>query len=650
MCGIAAVIPLSPGQPATDKDLADARRMTLALRHRGPDSMNVLAAGRCALGNTRLKILDLSGAADLPMASPDGALLLAYNGEVTNFRELAAEFSLREKRPLATTSDTEVLLRLYAELGIGFVERLSGQFAFILYDRAAEKVHLVRDCYGIRPLFYLRQGGRLYAASELKAFLELDGFDGSLHLEGIYDYFSLAYIPGEATPYRQVRELQGGRRLEVDLKTGSVTEHAYYDLSYNTDRSLTPAAAAERLHGLMLDSVRRNLVSDAPAGLTLSGGFDTSALLALAKELGLSSKLHTFSIRMNEASFDESRYQDLMVDFAKPQHHRVTVDPEDVLAEVRSHMAYLDEPNGDGAAIPTFLLAREAKKHVKTLLSGEGGDEVFNAYETHGAYEARRLYRRFVPGPARAAARALAGALPASYEKLSLDFRLKRFTEGAELGAPEAHLYWRHVLTEPQKRALLPACAGCRETAALFRETFDGLDFDDDLKKISLLDIKYFFIADLMVKNDRMMMAHSVEARFPYMDRPLVDFVSTIPTGMKLKGFGFSRRHIQKRAMRGLLPPEILRRSNMGLEMPHSIWFLGKFRQLGDKYFSPEAVKRTELLDFATVDLLWKEHLAGRKDNGRALWCVLMFQVWFDLFVRDRDYKKYLSAQPPSGL
>ncbi|HCC48350.1 MAG TPA: asparagine synthase (glutamine-hydrolyzing) [Elusimicrobia bacterium] len=649
MCGIAGIIRLTPGSPS-DKDEAEARLMTAALRHRGPDSMGILRAGPCVLGNTRLKILDLSSAADLPMSAPGGSAVIAYNGEVTNFRDLEERHSLRRKRPFATTSDTETLLHLYAELGIDFLSELSGQFAFILYDRAAQKVHIVRDFFGIRPVFYLRRNGRLYAASELKSFLELDGFDRALDEGAVYDYFSLAYIPGASTPYRDVKELRAGCRLEVNLATGEVSEIEYYSPTYRTNHSLRPSEAAEKVHGLMLDSVRRNLLSDAPAGLTLSGGFDTSALLALAKELGVSRGVHTFSIRMNEPSFDESRYQDLMAGFAGTIHHRVTVDPEDVLAEIKTHMAYLDEPSGDGAAIPTFLLAREARKHVKTLLSGEGGDEVFNAYETHGAYAVSRFYRRFVPGPARALARSLARALPSSYAKLSLDFRLKRFTEGAELDPAAAHLYWRHVLTEEEKRALLPGLRGRPETAELFRKTFDKLDFEEGLNKIALLDLKYFFTDDLMVKNDRMMMAHSVEARFPYLDRPLVDFVSTLPSDLKMKGFGFSRRHIQKKAMAGLLPPAILRRANMGLEMPHAVWFLGKFRALGDKYFSRERVGRCGLLDFGRVDHLWREHLARRRDNGRALWCVLMFQVWFDLFIHDGNYKDYLSQQPPSGI
>ncbi len=644
MCGIVGIINLSGDDSGARKDAEDCRRMTAALRHRGPDGMRVTPAWPCVLGNTRLGILDLGPAAALPMSNEDGGVVMAYNGEVTNFRELENEFGLRRRHTFTTTSDTEVLIHLYEDLGIDLLRRLTGQFAFVLLDRRAGKVHIARDFYGIRPVFYMRKNGRFYTASELKAFLELDGFSREIDHGAIYDYFSLAYIPGSATPWRDVKELQGGCRLEIDLKSGTISEIEYYRPDYPDTPALGERETARKVRELMLDSVRRNLISDAPAGMTLSGGFDTSAILALARELGAAKGLHTFSIKVNEASFDESPYQRLMAGFADTQHHEVIVNPEDVLAEIKSHMAYMDEPNGDGAAIPTFLLAREASKHVKTLLSGEGGDEVFNAYETHGAYAARQAYRRFVPAPARRLVRAFAEKLPVSMEKLSFDFRFKRFTEGAEMDAPRAHLFWRHVLTEADKKKLLPGNCSYPDTAELFEEFFRKSGFTEGWKTLSLLDIKYFFIADLMVKNDRMMMAHSVEARFPYMDRPLVEFAASIPFGMKVKNFGFTRRHIQKKAMEGLLPPAILKRPNMGLEMPHAIWFLDKFRKLGDKYFSRETVNKTGMLDFGTVDRLWKEHLARKKDNGRALWCVLMLQVWLDLFVLDGDYKNHLKT------
>jgi asparagine synthase (glutamine-hydrolysing) len=385
------------------------------------------------------------------------------------------------------------------------------------------------------------------------------------------------------------------------------------------------------------------MISDAPLGLTLSGGVDTSGLLVLARELEPDRDIHTYSIKINEPSFDESRYQEIMVRHSRTIHHQVTIDPEDVAEHLVAHMAYMDEPSGDGAAIPSYLLAKEAKKTVSVLLSGEGGDEVFDAYETHGAYKMRRAYLRYTPAFLRHGMRFIASHLPTSYKKLSFDFLAKRFTMGAEMDLPEAHLYWRHVFTEAEKQRLMsvPAAGRFPPTSRYFSDTFNQLRFSEELNKIAFIDIRYYFIDDLMVKNDRTMMAHSVEARFPYMDRKLVEFCARLPVSLKIKGL--RRRYIQKLVLRDLLPPEIYHRQNMGLEMPHSLWFLSGLKGFCEKYFSKEHVERTGVLSHRFVQELWEEHQSGRRDNGRALWCVLSFIIWFDMFVWNKDFKKYLT-------
>ncbi|MDD5304401.1 MAG: asparagine synthase (glutamine-hydrolyzing), partial [Elusimicrobia bacterium] len=565
---------------------------------------------------------------------------LSFNGTVT--QSLKRREELARSRPFRSSSDTEVLLRLYEETGIDFIPTLSGMFAFCLYDRRRRKAFLVRDPHGMRPVFFTRKRGRLYFASEIKALLEVPGLEKRLDREALWHFLSLAYMPGRRTPYEEIEELQAGHLLEVDLAAGRVDMRRYHRTVYAPDQSLREADAAGTLHGLLRESVRGNLISDAPVGLTLSGGFDTSTLLALVKELGVSRDMHTFSLKVNEASFDESRYQRIMVDFARPIHHEIPVDPAEVTANIESTVAYLDEPSGNGGAVPMFLLAREAKKHVSVLLSGEGGDEIFNAYETHRAFKVRALYRRLTTPSLRRLIRSTAAALPTSYDKLSFDFLSKRFTEGAELDVPESHFHWRHALSEDEKRRLLPESWHFPPTARLFTELFHGLDFADDLDKISLIDLEYYFVDDLMVKNDRMIMAHSVETRFPFMEKAVVDFAIRIPNRFKVKGF--QGRCIQKLAMKGSVPEAIARRSNMGLEMPHSLWFLKEFRGLADRYFSRKNVEKSGILNYDAVSELWSEHLSGVKDNGRPLWCVLNFLIWFDLFIYEGSYKRFLTA------
>ncbi|OGR95937.1 MAG: asparagine synthase (glutamine-hydrolyzing), partial [Elusimicrobia bacterium GWF2_62_30] len=618
MCGIAGLV--SPGNPVPDSLRKQVEKMTRVLRHRGPDHTGFFQAPDCVLGNTRLKIIDLSDRGGLPMASADGAVRIAYNGEVTNFKELRAAFALDKKYAFSSGADTEVVLHLYEELGIDFLRHLSGMFALAIYDAKKRKVFLVRDQYGMRPLFYMFSGARVFFSSEIKSFMELDCFRPELDREAIFHYFSLIYIPGERTPFAQVKELDGGHLLEIDLAAGTRELKEYYRFDYTIDRDMTLPQAVTGLRGAMLDSLRRNLISDAPLGMTLSGGVDTSSLLGMAKALGRSRDMHTFSIKVNEPSFDESRYQRLMVDYAGPIHHEVTVGPEDVLHALRASVACLDEPNGDGAVIPSFLLAREASKHVRVLLSGEGGDELNNAYETHLAWKARRLYRRLAPKAARSLLRGLAGSLPADYSKLSPDFLAKRFTEGAELDVPGAHFHWRHVFSDAEKEQLLGP-QPYRPTASLFREMFDALPYDDELNKLSHIDFKYFFIGDLMVKNDRTFMAHSVEARFPFADRLLVDFATKIPPWYRIRNF--TGRYVEKEAMRPFLPPAIYRRRGMGLEMPHSLWFLKGLGGLADQYLRPEALNRAGIFNADYVARLWGEHKSGKKDYGRPLWSVI---------------------------
>ena len=639
MCGIAGVFSLR--DPINERDIAEVDQMTHLLTHRGPDTTGFYKDANCVLGNTRLKIIDLSDNAFLPMTNEDESIWIVYNGEATNFRELIQEFKLTEKHTFRSTSDTEVLIHLYEEIGIDFVNQLSGKFAFCLYDKNINRAFVVRDFYGIRPLFTLITQDRFYFASEIKSFMYLDRFNSSIDTEAMFHYFSLAYIPDIHTPFEQIREIQGGILHEIDLNTKTHEEKEYYELRYETDYSLTEENVTDRLHSMMLDSVRRNLISDRPLGMTFSGGFDTSTILALCKELGVNKEMHTFSIVIDEPSFNEKYYQDIMVDFAKPIHHELVVRPGDVLGALHKHMAFLDEPCGDGSTIPIFLLAEDAKKYVSVLLSGEGGDEVFNAYETHGAWKVRNLYRKYIPAAMRKMIYWMAHQLPCNYQKLSFDWLAKRFTEGAELEAPRAHLYWRQVLDEQEKKLLMPDYSGYKRTDDFFADVFHGNDFNEELNRISLVDMKYFFIGDVMLKNDRMIMSQSIEARFPYMDRLLMEFVSSIPPNLRIHGL--TRRYIQRQAMKGYLPKKIYRRQNMGLEMPHAMWFLDAFGLTAKEYFTKERIERSGILSHKFVQHLWNEHVEMKRDNGRTLWCIMLFLIWFDMFVYKKDFQNYLT-------
>lgn len=638
MCGIAGVV--STGAFLRKEEEAIVQNMVRALKHRGPDKQTVIAFDKCILGSARLNIIDLSPNGNMPMCNADNSVWITFNGEVSNFLQLKKKYRLAEKYSFKGTTDTEVLLYLYQEKGIDFIRELSGMFAFCLYDARLRKAFVVRDYFGINPLFYSVANDKIYFASEIKALLEIPDFKKEVNEESIFHYFSLAYIPHRATPFKNIIELRGSEMLEIDLQTGGVLQSDYYRIQYEQHTEIGLEEATKRVHELMLDSMERNLISDAPLGTTLSGGVDTSAMLALAKKLGRSKHMHTYSIKMGESSFDESKYQRLMSEFAGSIHHEVVVGAEQVEQALVEHMAYLDEPNANGACIPSWILAKEASKEVRVLLSGEGGDEMFNAYETHGAWKMRMLYRKFTPALARKIIYQAVHSLPTNYSKLSLDFVAKRFTEGAELDTPDAHMYWRHTFTDAEKQEIFVKPDRFRHTAKYFSDLFYSNNFDHDLNRISLLDIRYFFMDDLMVKNDRMFLAHSIESRFPFMDKLLFDYVSKLPVNYRMRGF--KRRWIEKKAMEGWMPKEILQRSGFGLEMPHSIWLTNKLKPLAEKYLNKKSVEKTGMLRWSGVEKIWQAHISKKRDHGRALWSIIMLVVWFELFIEANDYKKYL--------
>ncbi|MDB5283434.1 MAG: hypothetical protein JWO06_2509 [Bacteroidota bacterium] len=642
MCGIAGII--SFNGLFGDSDNRDLKAMTEILWHRGPSHTGYYESPQCLVGNTRLAITDTDHRSDLPMLSEDENVLIAYNGFVSNFLQLKQKFRLDEKHSFRGNSDTEVLLNLYRTIGIDFVSQLNGMFAIFIFDKKLNKAWLVRDFFGIKPIFYFEESGKFYFASELKSLCEVQSFSAEVNAVSIFHYFTLAYIPGALTPYKNVHELRPGNLVEFDLNTATSTIRNYYTLNFLEDKDISETSAVDNSRRLMQESVERNLVADVPLGITLSGGVDSGLILSMAHRAGLNKKLITFSLRIDEPGFDESSYQRLMVDRFKPEHHEVKITPAQIEQALFQHIAYLDEPSGNGGNIPSYLLAQEARKHVTVLLSGEGGDEIFNGYDTHIAYKVSTRYKQLVPKSMRYIIQSAAQRLPASYKKLSFDFKMKRFTEGTELNVPEAHMFWRHVLTDAEKNLLFKNIPSLSPTGGIFSDVYNTRLFKEPLNRLSFLDIYFFFADDLMVKNDRMFMAHSLETRFPLMDRELVEYVSGIPTHLRVKNF--KRRNIQKQAARGLIPDAIIDRRKSGLEIPYSLWVLDRLGPLCTKYFNKRKVEQTGILHWEAVEHIWKRHTAGVKDHGRAIWCILIFLIWHDMFVINKNYKSFLNPHP----
>ena len=613
MCGIAGIIALEDELIPADNNII--QKMTLLLHHRGPYNVGYFKDQKVHFGNTRLAILDLNARSNLPMISYDEDIIICYNGEISNYIELKNKYQLEKKYPFKGTSDTEVIIYLYKELGISFLQELSGMFSFSLYDRKNKKVFLAKDAFGINPHFYTFHKNKLYFASELKSLIQVPELDLSLNQQGIYDFFTLAYIPGIQTPYNGISELRNGEVMEIDLATGDYHLSYHYRAKYEINHDVTEKEASDKVYELLLKSVERNLRSDASIGTTLSGGVDTSSITCLIRDLGKSHNFHTFSIKMGEHSFDESHYQRLVAKECGTNHHEILVNPEQVIESFYQSIAYLDEPNGNGATMPSYILAKEAKKYVDVLLSGEGGDEVFNAYSIYTAWKIKKLYTTYCPKMLRQSLHWLAHRLPSNYEKLSFDFKAKRFTEGAELHPAAAHIYWRHPFTNSEKNSFLKFKDQTRSTDERLIKLYNDYKNSDELNRISMLDIEHFLVDDLLVKNDRMFLAHSVESRFPFLDKDLFNYTQSLPTHYKLKGF--KGRHIEKMAMKRSLPAAILKRKNYGLEMPHSIWFLDAFKPFLEKYINKKTIEKIGFLNCQSINEMWLNHKAKKRDYGR---------------------------------
>lgn len=653
MCFSVGIIQ-APKQAIKRDQLAALHEGAQAMAHRARDGNGFYQTENIAIINGRLAFQDTSAQAALPRQNQDASVCLAFSGEITNFQELRERHLA--KQPIPSRADSDVFLQMYEQEGIACLQRFTGMFAGCIVDNRKQRAYLFRDFYGITPLFYASDSHQqsskptILFSSEIKGLLAFPQVSRQLNRQAIYDLFTLAYIPGAQTPFQDIHELEAARYLEIDLHTMQSSLHEYYCLPAKTrsKKGCSPKQIIRNSRELLFQSVQRNLISDAPLGIALSGGVDSTGILAIASRL-TSKPLSTFSLRIEGQGFDESKYQKIAVDAFSTTHQEVTVTLHEVEALLEKHLAYIDEPYGHGAAIPTYALAQTASEQVKGLLSGEGGDEVFAAYDTYSAWKVRRLYRQSTPAWMRTFLRKKAEQLPVQLGRLSLDFKTKRFLAGSELPPVESHLYWRHVLPDSLKQRLFLG-EEYQKTSTRFSDYFTALDEVDELNRLSYVDIKNFFVGDLMVKNDRMVFAHSLEGRYPYMDRELVDYVLQLPADLRFKGF--SRRWLQKQILQDLIPAPILKRKKVGLEMPYAQWLLNPNSSMAKRYFTRDNIGFSGLFQVEVFFELYEQHKRGQHDWGRFLWTMLLFLVWQKQYVQTDTHKQWrneASARKPTS-
>ena len=591
--------------------------MSATLVHRGPDSDGAYVDGPVGLAARRLSIIDLEHG-DQPLTNEDGTVVVVQNGEIYNHEELRRGLE-RAGHTFATRSDTEVIAHLYEEHGDAFASRLRGMFAIALWDASRRRLVLARDRFGIKPLVYRDDGNELLFASELRALPR-----GDVDLDALEAFFAFNSIPAPLTIFRGTRKLPPGHLLAWE--DGAVRLERYARPSptpVGGQRHDDEAELVEELRGRLRDSVRAHLVSDVPVGVLLSGGVDSSVLAALAAEEG-AGRLRTFSIGFEERSFDELADARLVAERYGTDHHELVLRPDAALLLPALADAF-DEPFADSSALPTDLVSELAASHVKVALSGEGGDELFGGYHT---YAADLLALRV--GPVARLARPLVELLPSSSRRASLDYRAKRFVRAAHLPPLERHHGWKEIFSA-DARAELTGARIAFDPVDLLRARFAETQGADLLARLQDIDLGLYLVDDLLVKTDRASMAHSLEARVPFLDTVVTNLALALPTRHKVRGL--AKKVLLRRAAAPLLPERIVRGRKRGFSIPAAAWLRGALEPFAQDVLAADTLRRQGYVDPVVAHRYLDEHLAGKEDWSRQVWGLLALTLWHERHV-----------------
>ena len=627
MCGFVGIADLAERRA----DHAEiGRAMRDALAHRGPDEAGERRDGPVWLGSRRLSIIDVAEG-HMPMGNEDGTVWAVYNGEIYNFAGLRDELE-RAGHRFRTHCDTEVLVHAYEEWGPACVERFNGMFAFAVHDVPARRLFLARDRMGEKPLHYVWDGRLFLFASEIKALLRHPDVSRAIDPLAVSKYLTFEYVPAPHSIFAAVRKLEPGRWLLLDLAERRLEEHQYWELPLIDDalNYQREEDSADELRERLSEAVRIRLVSDVPIGVFLSGGIDSSSVAALAARHH-AGPLEAFTVGFSDPSFDETPWAEMAARAAGVEHHIERCDLDAVLPEIPDILGTLDEPLGDASYVPTFLLARFARRRLTVALGGDGGDDILAGYPTFSALKLVRYYAIF-PLEVRLLINRLAARLPVSLANISFDFKIKQLLRGTGVAAEVMFLLWMGSFTETEKRTLLTAgVRGRIGNANAFEDVLEHIkrsNLRNDLERVLYLCAKMYLQDDILVKVDRASMANSLEVRSPFLDHTLVEFVSRLPMRVKLRRL--TTKSLLKRAVGDLLPRPLVRRPKKGFGMPVGRWINGGLGPLVDAALAPERLRREGIFDPAFVSALLAEHRAGARDNRKLLWTLFAFQTWHE--------------------
>ena len=630
MCGLAGFFRNSINFAYEDHPVW-LKAMGDSLSHRGPDADGMYLSAEIALIHRRLSIIDLSEAGRQPMVSTSERFVMVFNGEIYNFRQLRSE--LEEKGVVFSShSDTEVLLALYERERENALERLNGMYAFAVWDRQRKELFLARDRLGKKPLYYYHASGQFAFGSEIKALLQLPFLEKQLRPDAIKDFFAYQYIPDPKSIYSHVHKLPPGCWLKTDGRT--VKLKRYWDLNFDSDPSAGEQELKSQLRELLSDAVRLRMISDVPLGAFLSGGIDSSAIVALMAEHA-DNPVTTCSIGFDSEKFDEVRFARKVADQFNTDHHEFTVK-DNVTGDFEAIARYFDEPFADPSFVPTYFVSQLARKQVTVALAGDGGDENFAGYQKYYVDALENRLRRKIPGAIR---HHLFPGLASVFGQLNLPlFRKARSLLGTLAMSPEHGFFgsncffdrslWNHLVNpafEQSTRDYDPAELTC--------ELYRNAPAEDHLSRILYTDFKTYLPGDILVKVDRMSMANSLETRAPFLDYRVVEFAARVPAQLKLHGR--EKKHLLKASFAQTLTPETLYRKKMGFSVPLADWLRAELRALGNRLFVADNQALASVFRMDRVQDLWCQQLQGNDRFTQELWTMMMFAVWFEQYQGD---------------
>lgn len=626
MCGLVGIFD-ARGRRKIDGALL--ARMNDSLNHRGPDDSGLHVAPGIGLGHKRLSIIDLSGGHQ-PLFNEDGSVVVVYNGEIYNFQELSRELQAAGHR-FRTHCDTEVIVHAWEEWGEACVERFRGMFAFGLWDANRETLFLARDRLGIKPLYYAAlSDGTLLFGSELKALLRHPDLPRDIDVTAVEDYFAYGYVPDPRTIYRGVAKLAPGHVLAWRRGEAAPRPRAYWDIAFGADRTMSEKAAVEELTQRLREAVDIRLISEVPLGAFLSGGVDSSAVVALMAGLS-EDPVNTCSIGFDQAGYDESRYAALVSERYATRHRTERVDANafdlvDRLADI------YDEPFADSSAIPTFHVCRLARTHVTVALSGDGGDETFAGYQRYRWHHFEEQVRERLPDGLRAPVFGLLGRLYPTLDGAPRALRLKSTLQALARGTVDAYFDSISVIPDALRQRLFSSTMRRELQGHRALDVLGGYmanaPAEHPLERVQYADFKMYLPGDILTKVDRASMANSLEVRVPILDHVFLEWAATLPVDLKLRGR--DGKYVFKKALEPLVPPEVLYREKMGFAVPLAAWFRGPLRQRIRDILTGPTLAETGLFDLDFVTTLVDRHQSGQADHSYVIWALAMF----DSFLR----------------